>query len=125
MSAEFVEHHGSRILLMDFSDEKHVPTLLAKIEEARQVVAAQPKRKELLVLVDVHGLTFNDQIIQAFRTLIRDDEPWERAVAVCGFSALGKIAFRAVNLTTGSRLQAVDSRDDGMDWLVKQKAAPS
>jgi hypothetical protein len=125
MSADFIQHEGCRILFMDFSQEQHVPTLLAKIDEARQVVAAQPKRKELLTLVDVRGLTFNDQVIQAFRKLIREDEPWERAVAVCGFSTLGKIAFRAVNLATGSRLRAVDSREEGLDWLVQQKAAPS
>jgi hypothetical protein len=39
---------------------------------------------------------------------------------VCGLRGVGGIAFRALNLLTGSRLRGFDRRDDALAWLVKQ-----
>jgi hypothetical protein len=33
---------------------------------------------------------------------------------------VGGIAFRALNLLTGSRLRGFDARDDALAWLLKQ-----
>ena len=123
MSAGFIQHQGVRILFLDFSRIQDPTTLLREIEEARQFVAQQPKRKELLTLVDLHGLHFTQEVLKAFRALTLHDEPWEKAVAVCGFSKIGKIAFRANNLVTGQRLVPFDNKDEALSWLVKQAPA--
>ena len=121
MSVGFIEHQGVRVLLMDFTGLKDPAELLRRIAEARQFVAGQPKRKELLTLVDVSRMRYSEPVLQAFRELTRHDEPWERAVAVCGLQGVGGIAFRALNLLTGSRLRGFDARDDALAWLLKQE----
>lgn len=121
MPSEFIEHQGQRILLMNFSRIRDPVLLLREIELARGVVASQPRRKELLTVVDLKGLQFNDQILKAFRELDVQDEPYERAAAVCGLSAIGRIAFRAHKLLTGGRMVAFESREAALDWLVQQK----
>ncbi len=120
MSVGFIEHEGVRILLMDFSRVKDPAVSLARIGEARQFVASQPKRKELLTLVDVTRMRYDDAVLRAFRELNRDDEPWEKAVAVCGLTGLGVVVFRAQNLLTGGRLRGFTTREEGLVWLLKQ-----
>lgn len=125
MSVGFLDHQGIRVLSMDFSGLKNPADILRRIAEARQFMAAQPKRKEIRTLVDVSRMRYSEEVLQAFRELTRHDEPWEVAVAVCGLRGVGGIAFRALNLLTGSRLRGFDRRDDALAWLVKQgPAAP-
>jgi len=126
MAARFIEHKGVRVLFLDFSRIKDPALLLEAIEEARKFVAQQPKRKEILTLVDLHGLVFNTEVLKAFRELTVHDEPWEKAVALTGFSTLGKVAFRASKLEPGApsqRLVPFDSKDEALEWLVKQAPA--
>ncbi|HEY6908546.1 MAG TPA: STAS/SEC14 domain-containing protein [Myxococcales bacterium] len=120
MSVGFIEAAGCRILLLDFSGIDDKATALARIAEARAFVARQPKRKEILTLVDVSRMRFDNDVLAAFRDLTVHDEPWERAVAVCGVKGVGKIAFRANNLMTGSRLRAFDSREEALAWLAAE-----
>src|SRR4051794_13041402 len=127
MSARFMEHKGVRVLVLDFARIQDPAVLIREIEEAKKFFAQQPKRKEILTLVDLQGLYFNEDVLKAFRDLTIHDEPWEKAVAVIGFSKLGKVAFRANKLVVGSasqRLVPFDSRDEALEWLVKQAAAP-
>ena len=120
MSVGFIQIQDRRILLLDFSGIDDKSAVLAQIGEARAFVAQQPKRKELFTLVDVSRLRFDNDVLAAFRDLTVHDEPWERAVAVCGVKGVGRVAFRANNLMTGSRLRAFESRDEGLAWLLSE-----
>jgi hypothetical protein len=104
MPVGFIDYERTRILLLNFARITEPELLLREIEEARRFVAAQPRRKELLVLVDLRGLRFNDEVLKAFSELTHHNEPYDRAAAVCGFSKIGRVAFRAQNLMTGGRL---------------------
>jgi hypothetical protein len=125
MRVGFIEGHGCQMVLLDFSDLDDTNSTLAQMEEARRFFQLQPRRGDLLTLVDLGGVRYNDQIVRAFQQLMRHDEPWERAVAVCGLSQLGRIAFRPVNVLAGSRMRMFDTRAEGMDWLSSraQRAA--
>lgn len=128
MPTGFIDHLGQRVLLLDFSRIKDPQILVREVEAARLFVAAQPRRKELLTLVDLKGLRFNDEVLKAFRELTHHNEPYDRAAAVCGLAGLGRIAFRAHNLIAGGRLSAFDGRDEALAWLVSQarpKDAPA
>ena len=120
MPVGFIEEQGCRILLLDFSNLRDTPTTLAQIEEARKFVAQQPKRKEILTLVDVSRMRYDNQVLKAFQDLTRHDEPWERAVAVFGLRGIGLIAFRANNLLSGGRLHGFTGREEAVAWLLKQ-----
>jgi len=107
---------------MDFARIKDPALVGRAIEEAKAFVAGQPRRKELLTLVDVHKLRFNDDVMKAFRDLTRHDEPYEKAVAVCGLVGLGLVAFRANNMITGGRLMGFEKKDEALKWLLEQDA---
>jgi hypothetical protein len=65
-------------------------------------------------------MRFDNAVLNAFKDLIRHDEPWEKAVAVCGLTGIGLITFRAQNLVTGGRMHGFAKRDEAVAWLVKQ-----
>jgi len=119
----FIEEQGTRVLLMDFSGLTDSAATLAQIEEARLFVAKQPRRKEILTLVDVTRMRFDNDVLKGFQDLTRHDEPWERAVAVFGLRGVGLIAFRANNLVTGGRLHGFRERDEAVAWLLQQLKA--
>jgi hypothetical protein len=120
MAVEFIQHEGRRVLSMDFSGEKDTAEILKRIAQARSFVASLPKRKELLTLVNLDRIRFDEQVLRAFRELNKDDEPWEIAVAVCGLTGVGVIAFRAQNLLTGGRLRGFAERSEALLWLLQQ-----
>ncbi len=123
MRVGFIEEQGTRVLLMDFSGLTDSAATLAQIEEARLFVAKQPRRKEILTLVDVTRMRFDNDVLKGFQDLTRHDEPWERAVAVFGLRGVGLIAFRANNLVTGGRLHGFRERDKAVAWLLQQLKA--
>src|ERR1700745_2083910 len=125
MPVNFIEHEGQRIVFMDFSRIQDPSVVLREIDEARNFVAQHPKRKELLVLVNLYGLVFNEEVVKAFRQLTKDDEPYEKAVAVYGFSSIGRVLLRASNMITGRHLDAFDNREEALKWLVKQASTPA
>jgi hypothetical protein len=95
--------------------------VVRRIVEARSFVSSLPKRKELLTLVNVGRLRFNEEVLRTFRELAKHDEPWEIAVAVYGLKGLGLIAFRAQNLLTGGRMRGFAERSEALLWLMQQK----
>jgi hypothetical protein len=119
MAVRFVEEQGCRLLLLDFSNLRETPQTLAAIEEARKFFEALPKRKEILTLVDVTRMRYDDAVLKAFRDLTRHDEPWERAVAVFGLRGIGLIAFRANNLLSGGRLHGFTTREEAVAFLLR------
>ena len=126
MRIRFIEEQGVRLLLLDFSRMTDSAATLALIEEAKKFFVTQPKRKEILTLTDVSKMRFDTAVLSAFEDLIRHDEPWEKAVAVCGLVGLGLVTFRAQNLVTGGRMHGFTKRAEAVAWLVKQaKSAKS
>jgi len=82
----FIEHEERQIVLMDFSNITDPAEGLAVIEEARKFVAEQPKRRNLLTLVDITGSTQDPKIMDALQALAEHDKPWVLAGAVVGVS---------------------------------------
>jgi hypothetical protein len=118
---KFIEHAGRRIVYMDFTNVQEIEEGLRIIEQARLFVAAQPKRKELLTLVNVENSKFDDRIVQALRNLAKHDQPWVMAGAVVGMSPLQRVIYRVINAFTGRRLAAFETVEEAKAWLVKQQ----
>lgn len=123
MRVGFVEERGCQVVLLDFSNLDDTNAVLAQIEEARRFFLTQPPRREMLTLIDLCGMRYNDRIVRAFQELERHNDPWERAVALCGLSPLGRIAFRTVHVLTGNRMRGFATREDGMAWLLSHVRA--
>ena len=91
---QFIELQGRRVLLLDFTATEPAEALQL-IAQSRALVAAQPRRKELLVAVDVKRMTTNDEVLESFQELARHNAPWVLASAICNPSRLGKVITRA------------------------------
>ena len=122
---QFIQHQGRRVLLFDFTGVAETEEALRLMAQARAVVAAQPRRKELLIAVDVKGMTTNDTMLEAFRNLARHNAPWVLASAICSPSRLGRVITRANGVITGRTFEMFDDRQKGLDWLVTQDATAS
>jgi hypothetical protein len=120
MPVSFIEEQGVKLLLLDFSGLTDNAATLAEIDEARRFFLTQPKRKEILTLVDVRRMRFDNAVLNAFRDLTLHDEPWEKALAVYGLRGLGLVTFRANNLLTGGRLHGFAKREEAVAFLVKK-----
>ena len=120
MPIGFIEEQGCRLLLLDFSNLQDTAATLARIAEARNFFQQLPRRKEILTLVDVSRMRYDNEVLKAFQELTRHDEPWERAVAVFGLRGVGLVAFRANNLLSGGRLRGFATREEAVAWLLKQ-----
>jgi len=117
---QFIEHAGRRIVYMNFSGVGDVEEGLRVIEQARLFVAAQPKQKNLLTLVNVENSKFDDRIVQALKNLARHDQPWVMSGAVVGMSPLQRVIYRVINAFSGRRLSAFETVEEAKAWLVRQ-----
>ena len=120
MPIGFIEEQGCKLLVLDFSNLQDSATTLARIAEAKTFFQGLPKKKEILTLVDVSRMRYDNAVLKAFQDLTRHDEPWEKAVAVFGLRGLGLVAFRANNLLSGGRLRGFTKREEAVAYLMKQ-----
>jgi len=117
---QFIEHAGRRIVYLNFAGVDDVEEGLRVIEQARLFVAAQPKQKNLLTLVNVEKSKFDDRIVQALKQLAKHDQPWVMAGAVVGMSPLQRVIYRVINAFSGRRLAAFETVEEAKAWLVRQ-----
>ncbi|SRR6266852_6217981 len=117
----FVDHAGRRIVLMDFSNIWRVDEAAKVIEQARQFVAAQPKGKNLLTVVNVAESSFDDHVVEKLKELARHDEPWVLAAAVVGLRGMQKIIFSVVNTFSRRNMATFETVEQAMAWLVTQQ----
>ena len=120
MPIGFIEEQGCKLLFLDFSNLQDTAATLARIAEAKTFFQGLPKKKEILTLVDVSRMRYDNAVLKAFQDLTRHDEPWEKAVAVFGLRGLGLVAFRANNLLSGGRLRGFTKREEAVDYLTRQ-----
>jgi hypothetical protein len=122
---QFVTHEDRQIVLMDFSRIADVDEALQAIEEARRFVAAQPRRKNLLTLVDITDSVTDDRVVEAMKKLAVHDKPWVLAGAVVGIGTTRRFLFKLITLFSGRKLATFAAREDAVDWLIHQYVAPS
>jgi hypothetical protein len=121
----FVQHQGQPILLFDFTGMRDPAQILAEIAKAREFVARQPLRKELLTLSDVTNSRYNADVMTAMKELAAHNAPYVAAGAVVTTSGIHKVAIMAVSTFSRRKLQAFGTRQEAMEWLVAQGRAAS
>ena len=115
----FVEHRGTRVLVLDYSGIRDPDEAVRCIEHSKRVVAQHPP-KSLLVLTNVRDARYNAQVLQALKELAKHDEPYVKASALVGMAGLHRIAYQAVILFTKRNIQTFDEEAQALDWLVTQ-----
>lgn len=115
----FIEHRGKRVLLLEWTNLSGPEEVLAEVEKNKALVRAQPP-KSVLGLTDLTGSRFSQEALQALKEMAAHNEPYVRAAAVVTRTPLHLIAFRTIVIFTKRNLQAFDTREAALEWLVTQ-----
>ncbi|HET6765609.1 MAG TPA: hypothetical protein VFH27_18145 [Longimicrobiaceae bacterium] len=116
----FIEHHGKKVLLLDYSGIREPPEAVRQIELSKRFVERHPP-KSLCVLTDTTDAHYDSVVVQALKDLAAHDEPFVYASAVVGVVGLKKVVLTGVNLFSKRKIVMFDTRDQALDWLVQQK----
>jgi hypothetical protein len=86
---------------------------------------AQQRRGEMLVLTDVSGTTFDQDVIDAIRELADHNRPWVKASALIGVTPLMRIVYRALLAVTRREIQIFETRAAAIAYLLEKGGAVS
>ena len=115
----FIDHQGTRILLLDFAGIREPDQAVHEIRLSRDFVARQPKNS-LRVMTLVRNARYNAAVLQAMKELAAHNAPYVRASAVVGMGGLHRIAYQAVILFSKRNIRTFDDEAAALDWLVTQ-----
>jgi hypothetical protein len=113
----FISFNRRRILFMDFSEMDDPAEMLAEMERARRLIAAEPP-DSLLTLTDVTGTRYTAEIIKAFQALAAHNKPFVHAAASVTRTPLQLVALRASAVQSKRNLQAFEDLTEAKVWLA-------
>src|SRR5262245_19076354 len=114
----FIDHNGTRILFIDFSNCTP-QQILDRIEETKPMIQTQPEAS-LLTLTYVQNARFDRRVTQSLKEYTKGNKPFVRAAAVVGLSGLMEIILQAIVMFTRRQFAVFDSVEDAKEWLVKR-----
>lgn len=115
----FIEHNGVRIAHLNFAQVASVEVALAAIEEAGQIVQAEPFRS-VRTLTEVTGSRFNGEVLEAIKRLAANNRPYVLAGAIVGLSGLQKVVYTTVMRFSKRNIPVFADIESAKDWLVEQ-----
>lgn len=115
----FIEHRGTRILLLDYTGLTPKDALPV-IAESRGLIGRLPADGSLLTCTDVTGATYDQRVIDALKELSAHNKPFVRAAAVVVESGLKRALMSLVGLFSKRKLHAFATRGEALDWLAAQ-----
>jgi hypothetical protein len=115
----FVQHHGSKILLEDFSGLAPGKEFMETLDAASKIIATQPA-KSVLALLDATNAHYDGETLSALQDFVKANTPFIKAASVVGIGGLSKIALNAITRFSGRTFGIFNKREEAMEWLVKQ-----
>jgi hypothetical protein len=116
----FIEHHGRRIILLDFAGITDPTEGLAAIAEATKFIGAQPVGGDTMTLTDVTDTRSDRKIGEGFKEMTARNRPIVRTAAIVSNSSLHRAAISMIALFSRRKLEVFDSRAQALDWLATQ-----
>jgi hypothetical protein len=110
-----VIEHG--IVLQDFSRLQSAVDALAVVAQARAFMARRPPTQSTLVLTDVTGSTFNQEVVDAMRGLAEHHRPYVKASVLVGLTPIMRVLYRAVVALTRRNIVVAESREKAIAIL--------
>ena len=115
----FVDYKDKKILLEDFSNIQDEDELINLIKAAGEIVQSQP-RASVLVLVDMTNARYSPGVTQESKQVAAKNTPYIHASSMVGVRGLMDIIIKAINTFTGRQLMVFQTREQAMEWLIKQ-----
>jgi hypothetical protein len=90
----------------------------ATIEAGRMIQAYPPG--SCLTLTDVAGVTFDGEVVKAFKGMAEGNKDYVRAGALINIAGLQKVIYTGIVIFTKRNLQIFDTREEALEWLSTQ-----
>jgi hypothetical protein len=112
----FIDHHGKRILLVDFSN-----CSANEVEEiarrAPDYITVQPLAS-VLVLTDFTGAAFDRDVLRAMKETAVFDKPFVKKSALIGTEDLPASFYDELKSYSRRELLIFKTREEALDWLA-------
>lgn len=118
----FLDHQGLRIVLLDFQGITDPALGFGAADEARAFIAKLPPDGSHYTLTDLRDTRYDREVAAKFRELTAHNRPYVRAAAVVSDSSIQRAAISMIALATRRKLGVFDSRDDALEYLLKEHA---
>lgn len=113
----FLDHHGLRVVLLDFEGITDPAEGLAAVAEAKAFVVKLRPDGSSCTLTDVRNTRYNKQIVEAFKDLTVHNRPYMRAGAVISDSSLHRAAISMISVFSRRKLGVFTTREEGLAYL--------
>lgn len=112
---------GKSFVFMDLSGFKNVGEFKTVIEPARAIIAKYP-RASLHTITDINGISFDSDVKRHVTSWMEGNKPFVRHGAVIGVDGVKKIILNSIFALAGRKnMQCLATKDEAIDWLLKQK----
>jgi hypothetical protein len=120
MTAQFIEHHGARVLVVDLSHLASAGDAADVAAEAISVVAREGGGPaSILGIVDFTGTRLGSGLMGHVKPMARHNRSYMRLVALVGFKGSVLLALRAMLVVTGrTNHRAFATREQALAWLA-------
>jgi hypothetical protein len=113
----FVKHRDKLILMIDFT-QCSGEEMLVLLDEFRDQVASNPENS-LLILADFTGAHFDKSVITRMKEVLVLDRPYVKHAAWVGTKSLPHVFYENLKSFSQRELPCFETREEAMDWLVK------
>ncbi len=113
----FIKHCGKPILLVDFSQGTKQEILLL-LDQIKNTIAQEP-HGSLLTLADFTGAQVDKAVATRMKEVLVFDRPYVKKSAWVGTASLPKVFYENFKSFSQRDFPAFETREEAMDWLVK------
>lgn len=114
----FVEHKGKTILVIDFTNSSGKEAL--KLLDAIQETITDQERGSVLALADFTGANIDKAVARRAQEVLVLDRPFVKKSAWVGTDSLPKVFYEHFKNFSQRELPAFKTREEAMDWLVRE-----
>ena len=118
MRTSFIDHHGARVAVLDFTNITDDAIAIAVISEARFAIAKEDP-KSIYTLTDVTGSPATPAVRNALQGLTKANTPQVIAGTVVGLSALQSVVLRGIVQLTKRNLVPMATREEALKWIAE------
>jgi len=113
----FIEHNGKRLLRLDFRGLTP-PEIIAYMQKAMRVIAAEPHRSARLLSL-VTKIHVTNEVVTALEEFATHNAPFVLVSAIVGATPFQKAAM-GLTITSRGRLNVdmFDDEGEAKDWLA-------
>jgi methyl-accepting chemotaxis protein len=108
-------HNGIEIIVADLSGLGQTD-FIGLLHEVQTKIATYP-RYSVLVLGDISGVRYDQEILQNVKQFVQANTPYVKASAIVGASGMAQLAMNMVARIVGRSLHGFSTRDEALEWL--------